>query len=220
MTAFALTIFTGAFLLFLVQPLIGKFILPWFGGSPAVWTTCLLFFQVFLLCGYAYAHVCTRWLRPRFQTVLHLTLVAAAIFFLPIIPEAHWKPAPDADPTWRILALLAVTIGLPYLVLSATGPLMQQWFTLTRPGESPYRLYALSNVGSLLALVAFPFVIEPWLARKTQAVAWSVGMGIYAVFTVACALRFFRAAPSLGRKVTPDAESTAAKPPAASQRLL
>lgn len=220
MTAFALTIFTGAFLLFLVQPLIGKFILPWFGGSPAVWTTCLLFFQVFLLCGYAYAHLSARWLKPRLQAITHLALLAAALVFLPIIPEAHWKPGPDADPTWRILALLAVTIGLPYLVLSATGPLMQQWFTLARPGVSPYRLYALSNVGSLLALVAYPFVVEPWLARKTQALWWSVGMGIYAVFTVVCALRLFRASarPATG---TPSAAATPeVTKPSGAQRLL
>ena len=220
MPAFALTIFTGAFLLFLVQPLIGKFILPWFGGSPAVWTTCLLFFQVALLGGYAYAHLSARWLRPRFQVGVHLVLVAAALFFLPIIPGAGWKPSPDADPTWRILALLAVTIGLPYLVLSSTGPLMQQWFTLARPGVSPYRLYALSNVGSLLALVAYPFVVEPMLARQTQAVAWSVGMGIYAVFSVSCALQLFRATPRAAGGERAAEEITVAAPPAASQRLL
>ena len=220
MTAFALTIFTGAFLLFLVQPLIGKFILPWFGGSPAVWTTCLLFFQVFLLGGYAYAHLSARWLKPRLQAVIHLVLLAGALGFLPIIPDGQWKPGPDADPTWRILALLAVTIGLPYLVLSGTGPLMQQWFTLARPGVSPYRLYALSNVGSLLALVAYPFMVEPLLARKTQALWWSVGLGIYAVFTVACALRLWRAsgdptAEMPNKAAVPDVVS----PPGA-QRLL
>lgn len=189
MIAFGLTIFTGAFLLFLVQPLIAKFILPWFGGSPAVWTACLLFFQVFLLGGYAYADVSRRWFHPRVQAVVHLALLGVALAFLPIIPAAHWKPGPEEDPTYRILALLAATIGLPYLVLAATGPMMQQWFTWVRPGVSPYRFYALSNVGSLLALMAYPLAFEPWMTRRSQAGWWSMGLALYAVFTVACAIR-------------------------------
>src|SRR5271157_5608637 len=125
MLVFALTIFTGAFLLFQVQPLVAKYILPWFGGSPGVWTTCMLFFQVLLLGGYAYAHFTSRWLKPRTQAVVHLVLLAAALALLPITPGDSWKPVTVADPTWRILGLLGVTLGLPYFVLSATGPLMQ-----------------------------------------------------------------------------------------------
>src|SRR5438094_8560875 len=165
MLPYALTIFTGAFLLFQVQPLIGKYILPWFGGGPGVWTTCMLFFQVALLAGYVYAHVTTRWLKPRGQILLHLLLLVAALALLPIPPADSWKPRGGGNPTLQILALLTASLGLPYFVLSSTGPLMQQWFSRTNPGVSPYRLYALSNAGSLLALVSFPFVFEPHFTR-------------------------------------------------------
>ena len=126
MLAYAVTIFTGAFLLFQVQPLIGKYILPWFGGGPGVWTTCMLFFQVLLLGGYAYAHFSSRWLKPRAQAIVHLVLLAAALALLPIIPNDSWKPPGDGNPTLRILALLGVTLGLPYFVLSTTGTAMSR----------------------------------------------------------------------------------------------
>lgn len=183
MAYYALTIFCGAFLLFQVQPLLGKYILPWFGGGPGVWTTCMLFFQVMLVGGYAYAHGAARWLRPKKQVVLQLVLLAAALISLPIIPSEAWKPGPADSPSLRILALLAATIGLPYLVLSSTGPLMQHWFTVSCPGKSPYRLFALSNVGSLAALVSYPFYFESHFTRRTQATLWSVGLVIYAVST-------------------------------------
>src|SRR4051812_42634591 len=151
---FALTTFLSALLLFLVQPLIGKYVLPWFGGSPAVWTTCMLFFQVALLAGYAYAHgVVTRW-GPRGQAAVHLLLLAAAVAVLPVTPGERWRPPGPDWPTARLLALLAATIGLPFFALAATSPLLQAWVARARPaGASPYRLYALSNAGSLLALV-------------------------------------------------------------------
>jgi hypothetical protein len=187
MPIYAATIFVGAFLLFLVQHLIGKFILPWFGGGPGVWTVCILFFQVLLLGGYAYAHAISRWLTPRRQALLHGALLAVALLSLPIAPDAVWKPASDDAPTWRILQLLVVSLGLPYFVLSATGPLMQRWFSLSNPGVSPYRLYALSNAGSLLALVAYPFAVEPLLARVTQSTVWSGGMVVFAALCGACA---------------------------------
>src|SRR5438876_6470680 len=154
---YAAAILVGSFLLFQVQPMIARFILPWFGGSPAVWTTCMLFFQLVLLGGYAYAHLSARLLKPRLQVLLHLALLVAALFFLPIIPAAAWKPPSPAEPAWRILQLLFACVGLPYFVLSTTGPLMQEWFRRLRPGASPYRLYALSNLGSLLALISYPF---------------------------------------------------------------
>src|SRR6185436_11166891 len=122
MSAYGLTIFIGAFLLFQVQPLIGKYILPWFGGGPGVWTTCMLFFQVVLLAGYAYAHFVSRWFKPRTAVVLQMVLVAAALATLPITPAESWKPQGGGNPLWQILALLGVTIGLPYFVLSTTGP--------------------------------------------------------------------------------------------------
>src|SRR5215471_5495546 len=144
---FATTILVSAFLLFQVQPLISKYILPWFGGSPAVWTTCMLFFQLVLFGGYTYAHLLTRYFSPRMQAIVHLSLlaVAIAVTFPSIAPAAAWKPIDSSHPTGRILALLAVTVGLPYFVLSTTGPLVQAWFAKAWPQSSPYRLYALSN---------------------------------------------------------------------------
>lgn len=187
MTLFALTIFAGAFLLFQVQPLIAKFILPWFGGGAAVWTICMLFFQVFLLAGYTYAHITSRYLAPRKQAALHTILLLVALAFLPIVPGTQWKPGPADDPTWHILLLLTASLGLPYFVLSATGPLLQAWFSRLHPGVSPYRLYALSNVGSLLALVSYPFAVEPMFTRQTQAVIWALGFGSFALLCGACA---------------------------------
>src|SRR5512134_429783 len=158
MPLYALTIFTSAFLLFLVQPISAKQILPWFGGSAAVWTTCLVFFQFLLLFGYAYSDWTTRRLVPRRQVTLHVVLLLASLASLPIIPDAAWKPHGDDDPTWRILGLLGGTIGLPYFLLSTTGPLVQAWFARSFPSGTVYRLFALSNFASLLALVAYPFV--------------------------------------------------------------
>ncbi|MDO8542245.1 MAG: fused MFS/spermidine synthase [Opitutaceae bacterium] len=196
MPAFALTIFAGAFLLFQVQPLIGKYILPWFGGSPGVWTTCMLFFQVLLLGGYAYAHALSRRLKPRTQAVVHLLLLVAALAMLPITPADTWKPRAADAPTWHILALLTVSLGVPYLVLSATGPLLQEWFRRLTPGASPYRLYALSNVGSLLALISYPFYFETHFTRQAQAQFWSWGLVVYALGCGYCAWRIWRHSPA------------------------
>ncbi len=192
MPVIAVTIFTGAFLLFQVQPLIAKYILPWFGGSPAVWTTALLFFQMLLLCGYAYAHLSIRHLGPRAQVVLHVGVLLAALALLPITPAEHWKPQTATPPAWQILALLTATIGLPYFALASTSPLMQAWFSRLRPGVSPYRLYALSNVGSLLALASYPFLVEPVFARTTQGLIWSWGFGIFALSSGVCAVWLWR----------------------------
>jgi protein-L-isoaspartate O-methyltransferase len=182
---FALTIFVSAFLLFQVQPLISKFILPWFGGSPAVWTTCMLFFQTLLFAGYAYAHFSVKFLAPPRQALVHVVLLVAALAVtLPsIAPSIRWKPEGSDYPTWRIMALLAMNVGLPYLLLSSTGPLLQAWFARSFPGRSPYRLYALSNVGSLLALVSYPFLVEPALDSHQQSRIWSWS---FAVFVVLC----------------------------------
>ncbi|HYV29070.1 MAG TPA: ferrichrome ABC transporter permease, partial [Candidatus Eisenbacteria bacterium] len=179
-----------------MQPLIGKFILPWFGGSPAVWTTCLLFFQLLLLGGYAYAHLSSRCFVPRVQAAIHLGLLGLAVAFLPITPAGEWKPVSVENPTWHILKLLLACLGLPYFVLSATGPLMQDWFRQLNPGVSPYRLYALSNLGSLLALVSYPFAFEPAFARTTQAGIWSWCLGFFAVLCGWCAFRLWRANPT------------------------
>lgn len=187
MLPYALTIFTGAFLLFQVQPLIGKYILPWFGGGPGVWTTCMLFFQIVLLGGYAYAHLITKLLRPRWQVIVHVVLLLGSLAVQPITPSEAWKPTGEAEPVGRILLLLAASLGLPYFMLSATGPLMQQWFSRTSPGTSPYRLYALSNVGSLLALLGYPFFFETQFTRQQQAILWGWGLVAYALFAGWCA---------------------------------
>ena len=185
---FAVTILTSAFLLFQVQPLISKFILPWFGGSPAVWTTCMLFFQVVLFAGYAYAHLTSTLLSPRRQGWLHLVLLAAAICTLPIVPDPSWKPTGATAPTPRILALLAANVGLPYFALSSTGPLVQAWWSRAFPGRSPYRLYALSNFGSLLALLSYPFLFERMLDVGVHSRLWSLSFVLFALPCGAAAL--------------------------------
>ena len=137
MLLYAVTIFVSAFLLFLVQPVMAKQILPWFGGSAAVWTTCLVFFQSTLLAGYAYSDLAVHRLAPRLQVRLHTALLLLSLAVLPIIPGADWKPLGSENPSWRILGLLTATIGLPYFLLSTTSPLIQAWFARTRPGREP-----------------------------------------------------------------------------------
>jgi hypothetical protein len=196
MLIYALTIFTSAFLLFLVQPLMAKQILPWFGGSAAVWTTCLVFFQFVLLAGYAYSDWTTRRLAPRQQVVLHIALLVASVLVLPIIPDASWKPAGGEDPAWRILGLLTVTIGLPYFLLSTTGPLVQAWFARSFPAGTVYRLFALSNFGSLLALISYPFAVEPWITTVHQSWGWSAGYIAFVALCAASAFYSLRATPA------------------------
>ena len=194
MLLFAATIFLSAFLLFLVQPIIAKQILPWFGGSPSVWNTCMVFFQTLLLAGYAYSDWTTRRLTPRAQAILHALLLAVSLAVLPIAADAGWKPAGDEDPVWRILALLMLTIGLPYFLLSSTGPLVQAGFARRYRGERVYRLFALSNFGSMLALLAYPFVIETVITTHIQAITWSVAYVVYAVLCGAAVIVSARSA--------------------------
>ena len=181
---YASAIFLSAFLLFLVQPIIAKQILPWFGGAASVWAVCLVFFQSLLLAGYAYAHGVTRWLDRRQQAWLHVALLAVALLLLPITPDARWKPAGNEDPVTSILALLAATIGLPYFLLAATSPLLQAWYWQKSRSKVPYRLFALSNFASLIALLSYPVALEPWLSVRTQSWLWS---GAFAVFALLCA---------------------------------
>lgn len=185
---FAGTVFLGAFLLFQVQPLIGRFLLPWFGGTPEVWTTCMLFFQVFLLGGYAYAHGLVQLSNPKLAAMIHIALLAAALLFLPIIPDEALKPTGQGNPVLGILLICAATVGLPYLLLSATSPLVQVWYSRSFGGRSPYRLYALSNAGSLLALASFPFVFEPLMTRIQTGRLWSAAFAVFAVVCAAGAL--------------------------------
>ena len=182
----------SAFLLFLVQPLIAKQILPWFGGSSAVWTTCMLFFQGALLLGYAYSDVSPRALGPSRQPKLHIVLALLALVVLPIIAPESWKPAGGEEPISRILMLLAVTIGLPYVLLSTTSPLIQSYFARLNPGRDPYRLFALSNAASLIALVAYPVVIEPFVGTRMQAIGWSVLFAVFVLLVASLAWRVSR----------------------------
>jgi SAM-dependent methyltransferase len=179
---YAATIFLSSFLLFLVQPIIAKQILPWFGGSAAVWTTCLVFFQSVLLAGYAYADWTTR-LGPRRQAMLHAALLVASLACLPILAASGWKPHGDEQPIVRILLLLGATIGLPYFLLSTTTPLLQAWYWRRFQSAVPYRLFALSNLASLAALLGFPALLEPAFDLKALGWAWSF---LYAAFAVLC----------------------------------
>jgi hypothetical protein len=185
-----LTIFLGAFLLFQIQPISAKTILPWFGGSAVVWTACMLFFQTVLLLGYAYAH----WLSGQTRRGaywMHIGLVAASLLLLPAIPAAWWKPAGNENPLPRILGLLAVTAGAPYFLLSSTSPLVQAWYARRFSGATPYRFFALSNLASLLALLSYPVVVEPLIPTRAQGVAWSLA---YAAFALLLAWLTYKAA--------------------------
>jgi hypothetical protein len=198
---FPATVLLSAFLLFQVQPLLGKFILPWFGGGPAVWTAAMLFFQIALFAGYAYAHLIVRFLTPRGQAITHFVLLGLACATLPIIPAESWKPTGDAEPVGRILILLLATVGPAYFALAATGPLLQAWYSIWRTDGAPYRLYALSNVGSLAGLLTYPLLVEPQLRLKSQAYMWSGGFGLFAVCCVTAAIVTTRAAGLRGESL-------------------
>jgi len=200
---YAVTIFLSAFLLFLVQPIIAKQILPWFGGASSVWTTCLVFFQSALLAGYAYADASTR-LGSRRQTVLHVALLVVSLATLPILAADSWKPQGDDAPIARILLLLTVTIGLPYFLLSTTTPLLQSWYWQRFRTVVPYRLFALSNFASLLALLGFPVLFEPWFDLRQLGYAWSA---LYVAFVALCAYTGWR---SLQASRAGDGEARAA----------
>jgi len=185
MAGFAATIFLGAFLLFQVQPILGKILVPTFGGGAGVWTACLLFFQLGLLLGYVYAHLLSSKLSSRRQGLVHAGMLVLSVLGLGLTAPAHsWQPGTSEAPAVAILMKLVVHVGLPYLMLSATGPLLQHWFARTYRGLSPYRLYALSNIASLSALLSFPFVVETKVSRTAQVSIWSIG---YLLFVASCA---------------------------------
>lgn len=199
MAMLAITIFTSAFLLFQVQPLISKFILPWFGGSPAVWTTAMLFFQCTLFAGYAYAHVATKYLRWDHHLKVHLVLLlasAVAAFF--VSPNPAFRPSGGENPALRILLLLVTCVGLPYFTLASTGPLVSAWFARVYSDKSPYRLYSLSNVGSFMALISFPYLFEPYFKLPQLGTAWTAVYVLFAAFCSMTALQLLGATGSLG----------------------
>ena len=191
---FAATMALAGFLLFQVQPLLAKYVLPWFGGSASTWLVCLLFFQLALLAGYAYAYAVALPLSVPRQVALHLVIVAASLLLLPITPADHWKPQDAADPTWRIVALLAASVGLPYVVLAATTPLLSRWLASTDPGADPARLFAASNLGSFVGLLSYPFAFERALSSSGQARWWSWAYVGYGALLAGCAFVAMRRA--------------------------
>jgi len=219
MFRYGVTIFISAFLLFQVQPLFGRLILPWFGGSSATWTTCLLCFQALLLGGYSYAHLSVSRLTPRQQRNAQMALLVLGLLFLPIIPSEAWKPTGLESPALRILGVLAFTVGLPYLILSTTTPLMQAWFVREMPGVSPYRFYALSNLGSLLGLLSYPFVVEPNLTLRVQAYLWSSLFVVFVALAAWCAWRAAAVAAAPASEQTA-ADTAPAVPPGLFDRAL
>lgn len=221
MPAFILAIFLSAFLLFQVQPIIARFILPWYGGTPAVWTTCMLFFQVGLLAGYTYAHVLVTAFRkqPKIQAAIHLAILLIACALLPIVPPEHMRPdGTEASPALGIVKLLFFTVGLPYLAIAASGPLLQHWFSETFPGKSPYRLYAVSNFGSLLGLLSYPFVFEPIFRLTSQTWIWSGTFAVYTVLAILCAIVLLK--KGRNKKTTEDVEEAVPDSPTLFHRIL
>jgi hypothetical protein len=192
---FAAVILISAFLLFQVQFIAAKYILPWFGGTAAVWTTCLLFFQVLLLGGYVYAHAISTRFAPVRQARLHIILllssatvllVLAVVWRAPILPGADWRPQSEGWETLRILRILLVSVGLPFFLLSTTGPLLQRWYSALYPGASPYPLYAVSNIGSLAGLISYPVIFEPLLRMPLQAWIWTGGFFLFVAGCLVC----------------------------------
>jgi hypothetical protein len=228
---YAGTLFVGATLLFAVQPMVGKMILPFLGGSPAVWTTCMVFFQAVLLGGYAYAHASTAWLGVSRQAALHLAVLALPLAFLPLAVNPGRLAGSGTSPVLDILILLSVSVGLPFFVVSATAPLLQRWFTHTghREAGDPYFLYAASNLGSVLALLSYPVLIEPWLPLRgrgwvSQTTWWSLAYLLLVALTVLCARTVWRSAPAgTAGGLTPAEEPSVTAPredaPAHRQRL-
>jgi hypothetical protein len=191
---YASTIFLSAFLLFQVEPIMGRLVLPWFGGSAAVWTVTVLFFQLVLVLGYLYAHLLVRYVPPRRQMLVHVPLLLATLLVLPILPDPSWKPTGNHDPTLAILGLLVVTVGPPFFALSTTGPLLQAWYA--RGEGRPYRFYALSNGASLLGLLSYPLLVEPRLRTHVQADAWSAAYGVFVALAIVVAVRASTSAPA------------------------
>jgi hypothetical protein len=210
MFLFAASIFLSAFLLFQIQPIMGKIILPWFGGTPAVWSTAMLFFQLLLTGGYVYAHWLIGHIRIQKQPIIHMALITMAIVLLilfsfvwtsPIIPDSSWSPQDVNSPILDIFKLLIVSIGLPYFILASNGSLMQAWYSRSFPEQTYTRLYALSNLGSLLGLITYPILIEPFLALRAQGWIWSVSFVLFGMLASWIAIRSGRAMPPSQSKI-------------------
>src|SRR5262249_4016763 len=178
---FVVTLFLSSSLLFLVQPMIAKMVLPLLGGTPAVWNTCMVFFQATLLAGYLYVHAATRWLRPRQQVALHVMLLAVSLVTLPIVPVARGDPPASGMPVWWLLRVLAVTVGVPFFIASTSSPLLMRWFARTNhpSAHDPYFLSVAGNLGSVFALLAYPAAVEPTLRLVDQGWLWAAGYGVF-----------------------------------------
>jgi spermidine synthase len=219
---YGITIFVSAFLLFQVQPMIAKMILPWFGGAASVWITCMLFFQLVLLFGYIYAHWLINFMRPGGQTFLHVLFICLSLLLLPVTPNQGLKVMSNVDPILHLLLILAASVGLPYFLLSTTSPLLQSWYARAYQQALPYRLFALSNFSSLLGLIAYPIVVEPYMTLTQQSEVWSWSYGVFALTCVTTALfglkgRHERAHHTEARVLGPDRESA---PPTARDNLV
>jgi hypothetical protein len=204
----ALSVLSGSFLLFLVQPIVAKELLPWFGGAASVWAICLVFFQLGLLAGYAYADLFIRRLAFGAQLAGLIAIVVVGGLSLPIVPGMRWRPLDPQNPSWQLLGALAATVGIPYVSMAATTPLVQSWFARRFPGRSPYPLFALSNLASMLALLAYPALIERELGTKLQAYVWSTGYVLWAVSMLLCLTRL--RSRQTAASATSDASSEAA----------
>ncbi|HYF64708.1 MAG TPA: hypothetical protein VD886_17920, partial [Herpetosiphonaceae bacterium] len=216
---YTLTIFVSALLLFAVQPMFARMALPLLGGAPAVWNTALVFYQAVLLGGYGYAHLLTSRLPPRRQVLVHLAVLALPLLALPIGIPAGWVPPSDRNPMIWLLGLLAVAVGLPFFAVSASSPLLQTWFSRTghRAAADPYFLYAASNLGSMLALLSYPILIEPRIALGQQSWLWAVGFGGLVLLMAACGAALWR---SVGRPAPEQAAPAAPSPPLTGLRRL
>jgi hypothetical protein len=195
---FTVSMFVSASLLFLVEPMLAKMALPMLGGTPAVWNTCLVFFQAMLLAGYLYAYAVTKWLRRRTQIILHISLALTPLAVLPLHIPAGWEPPSDSSPVFWVLAMLSVAVGLPFFMLSASTPMLQRWFSQSghKSADDPYFLYAASNAGSLVGLLGYPFLLEPTLRLSVQSYFWSYGYAVFLVLTVACGTLVWRSHPN------------------------
>jgi hypothetical protein len=228
---YAVALFVSAMLLFVVQPMVAKMILPLLGGTPAVWTTCLVFFQATLLLGYLYSHAAARWMRPRTQSGVHLVMLAVPFLMLPLMTlplrlEHVWplegsappilavvhhlgistwleQPRDPAHPVFWLLLLLAVSVGIPFFVVSATAPLLQHWFACTGQPKAndPYVLYAASNAGSILGLIGYPILVEPYQYLVNQAWLWGIGYGLLAGLIVLSALVLWQSSGVYGSSI-------------------
>jgi hypothetical protein len=205
---FAFSMFVSASLLFVVEPMLAKMILPLLGGTPAVWNTCLVFFQFVLLAGYLYAFGTAKWLPRKVQIALHGALVLACFAVLPPHIPAGWEPPAQTNPVFPMLAILSVAVGLPFFMLSSSAPLLQRWFAQSghRSAKDPYFLYAASNAGSLAGLLGYPFLLEPLFRLGQQSRLWGFGYGLFAIMTLSCAVLTWRA-----KETVPQPEVSAAE---------